>query len=172
MISREKNFAYIDGANLHKGIAELGWQLDYKKFRVWLREKYSVDKAYIFLGFIAINTNLYRDLQNWGYTVIFKPTIPNGYGELKGNCDAEMVLQAVSDMYEQNYDHAMLITGDGDFACLVRFLNERKKLKVVLSPSHKKASVLLRKAVPTKILFLERFKDRLIYTRKQQNDIK
>ncbi len=163
MISHEKNFAYIDGANLHKGIAELGWRLDYKRFRVWLREKYAVDKAYIFLGFVAANTNLYRDLQNWGYTIVLKPTIPDGQGEIKGNCDAEMVLQAVSDMYEQNYEKAVLVSGDGDFACLVRFLEERKRLEVVLSPNHKKASVLLRKAIPNKILFLERFKDRLEY---------
>ena len=160
------NHAYIDGSNLHKGITELGWQLDYKRFRVWLFEKYAVTKAYIFLGFIATNTNLYRDLQNWGYTIVFKPTIPNEKGEIKGNCDAEMVLQAVSDMYEQRYDKALLVTGDGDFACLVYFLNERNKLEAVLSPSHKKASVLLRKAVPEKILFLERFKDRLEYGRK------
>lgn len=31
------NIAYIDAANLHKGLANLGWRLDYKRFRVWLR---------------------------------------------------------------------------------------------------------------------------------------
>jgi replication-associated recombination protein RarA len=34
MRPKEHNFAYIDGANLHKGIKELGWQLDYTKLRV------------------------------------------------------------------------------------------------------------------------------------------
>lgn len=163
MIPKENNFAYIDGANLHKGIAELGWRLDYKRFRVYLREKYAVNKAYIFLGFVAINTNLYRDLQNWGYTVVFKPTIPGGKGEIKGNCDAELVLQAVSDLCERLYDKAVLVTGDGDFACLVNFLKEKKQLEVLLSPNHKKASVLLRKAVPNNIVFLERFRSRLEY---------
>lgn len=43
----EDNFAYIDGANLHKGVADLGWKLDYKRFRVWLKEKYSVKTAYL-----------------------------------------------------------------------------------------------------------------------------
>ncbi len=158
---KENNYAYLDGSNLHKGISELGWQLDYKRFRVWLAEKYSVTKAYLFLGFIVTNTNLYRDLQNLGYTIIFKPTVLDGKGQVKGNCDAEMVLQAVSDMYEKRYDSAVVVTGDGDFACLVNFLSERKKLKALLCPNHKKASVLLRKAVPEKILFLGRFKERL-----------
>lgn len=169
MILQENNFAYIDGSNLHKGITELGWQLDYKKFRVWLSEKYSVKKAYIFLGFISVNANLYRDIQNWGYTIVFKPTVSNGQGEIKGNCDAEMVLQAVSDMYEKNYDKAVLVTGDGDFACLVNFLGERNCLKAILSPNHKKASVLLRKAAPEKMIFIERFRDRLEYRGSDNN---
>lgn len=163
MVHRENNVAYIDSSNLHKGIIELGWRLDYRRFRIWLNEKYAVSKAYIFLGFITTNTNLYRDIQNWGYTIIFKPTVPDGHGEIKGNCDAELVLQATADMFEKQYDKAILVTGDGDFTCLAKFLNERNKLKVVLSPNHKKASVLLRRAVPDKLLFLERFRDRFEY---------
>jgi len=45
MIQKENNFAYIDGANLHKGIAGFGWMLDYARFRIWLSEKYSVKKV-------------------------------------------------------------------------------------------------------------------------------
>ena len=158
MRKQENNFAYIDGTNLHKGIEELGWQLDYKRFRIWLAEKFGVAKAYIFLGFIKENNNLYRDLRNWDYNIIFKTALPNQKGGIKGNCDAEMVLQTVSDMYEKNYEKALIVTGDGDFACLANFLNERNKLKAVLSPNHKKASILLKKIVLVNILFLERFK--------------
>ncbi|MEK7480726.1 MAG: NYN domain-containing protein [Patescibacteria group bacterium] len=157
------NFAYIDGTNLHKGIKELGWRLDYRRFRIFLRDKYHVGKAYIFLGFLVKNSQMYKDFQNWGYTIVFKPTIPNNEGEVKGNCDAELVLQAVSGFYEKEYEKAILVTGDGDFACLVNFLQERGRLEMVLSPNHKKASVLLRQAVPNNILFLERFQDRLEY---------
>lgn len=163
MNSQENNFAYVDGANLHKGIIELGWRLDYKRFRVFLKDKYSVNKAYIFLGFIPSNVHLYRDLQNMGYTIVFKPTLPDGKGDIKGNCDAELVLQAVSDMYEKFYDKAVIVSGDGDFACLVNFLKEKECLKVLLSPNHRKASVLLRKAVPNSIVFLERFQTKLEY---------
>lgn len=161
------NFAYIDGTNLHKGISELGWKLDYKRFRVFLRDKYHVGKAYIFLGFVAKNSQMYKDFQNWGYTIVFKPTIPDSEGEIKGNCDAELVLQAVSDFYERQFKRVILVTGDGDFACLVNFLKEKGRFEVVLSPSHKKASVLLRKAVPNNIVFLERFKERLGYEPKR-----
>lgn len=52
-VVEEKIFAYIDGANLHKGINELGWQLDYRGFRLWLKEKYQVNRAYLFFRYGA-----------------------------------------------------------------------------------------------------------------------
>jgi uncharacterized LabA/DUF88 family protein len=100
---------------------------------------------------------MYLDLQNAGFILIFKPTIFNGDGEVKGNCDAELVLQATSDFYEQKFKQAVIVTGDGDFACLVSFLNAKQGLQVVLSPNHKKCSRLLTRAgVP--ITFLEEFR--------------
>lgn len=164
-----KNYAFVDGANLHKGISELGWKLDYKRFRVWLRDKYDVDKAYIFLGFIANNSRMYQDLQSWGYTLVFKPTIPDGKGEVKGNVDAELVLYAVSDFYEKKYDNAILITGDGDFACLANFLIKKKGLRVVLSPNRKKCSNLFRQqAILFRLTFLDGLglKERLEYKKR------
>ncbi|KKP99094.1 MAG: hypothetical protein US06_C0001G0068 [Parcubacteria group bacterium GW2011_GWC2_36_17] len=58
MHSKENNFAYIDGANLHNGIAGLGWKLDYKRFRVWLSDKYGIKSAYIFIINISKNADL------------------------------------------------------------------------------------------------------------------
>lgn len=152
------NFAYIDGANLHKGIQELGWMLDYHRFRVFLRDKYQVSQAILFLGFVPEFTGLYRDLQNWGYTLVFKPTVKNGE-EIKGNCDAELVLQAMIDFAK--YRRAVVVTGDGDFACLVAYLQKADKLAQVISPNPRKCSVLLKRIFPQKHLFLDRFQDRL-----------
>lgn len=140
------NFAYIDGANLDKAIKELGWALDYKRFRVWLSEKYKVKKAYIFIGLISKYKNLYTYLQESGFTLIFKEVIYDGTGKPKGNCDADLVLQAVSDTYQNNFEKAIIVTSDGDYAGLVRFIKERDKVLVVLSPStEKKCSILLKR---------------------------
>lgn len=162
------NYAFIDGANLHKGIAELGWKLDYKRFRVFLKQKYDINKAYLFLGFISKNSRMYKDLQDWGYTIVFKPTVPNGKGEVKGNTDAEFVLQAVSDFYEKKYNQAILVTGDGDFACLADFLKNKNSLKIILSPNHKKCSILLKQHPLFTITFLSDlgFKDKLEYRKR------
>jgi hypothetical protein len=43
-----KNYTFIDGQNLYQS---LSWQLDYKKFMIYLKDKYKVEKAYYFIGF-------------------------------------------------------------------------------------------------------------------------
>ncbi|MBU4338686.1 NYN domain-containing protein [Patescibacteria group bacterium] len=140
------NFAYIDGANLHNGIAGFGWTLDYARFRVWLSEKYGVKNAYIFIGLIPRYKELYKYLQECGFTLIFKEVVYDGDGKPKGNCDADLVLQATRDAYENKFNMAIIISSDGDYAGLVKFLKARGKLRVILSPHAKeKCSILLKR---------------------------
>lgn len=150
-----KNFAYIDGANLYKAVKELGWQLDYQRFRVWLKEKYNVQKAYLFIGLIPKNKDLYTYLQESGFTLVYKEVTYGGTGKPKGNCDADLVLQMVRDAYENNYDKAVLVASDGDYAGLVKFLHDKNKLEVVLSPSvEQKCSILLKRTnVPISYIY-------------------
>jgi len=151
---KENNFAYIDGANLDKAVKELGWFLDYRRFRIWLSEKYSVQRAYIFIGLISKYKNLYTYLQECGFTLIFKEVIYDGGGKPKGNCDADFVLQATRDFYENNFERALIIASDGDYASLVKFLRDNKKLLILLSPaSETKCSVLL-KRIGVKISYI------------------
>ncbi|MFH1187786.1 MAG: NYN domain-containing protein [bacterium] len=146
MDKNKNNFAYIDGANLHKGVKSSGWRLDYKRFRVWLSEKYSVKNVYIFIGLIPKYKDLYAYLQECGFILIFKEVIYDGDGKAKGNCDADLVLQAAMDAYENKFDSAILVSSDGDYASLVKFLMGHGKLKAVLSPhTEDKCSILLKR---------------------------
>ncbi|MDP2909667.1 MAG: NYN domain-containing protein [bacterium] len=144
MISKKENFAYIDGANLHKGIKGLGWILDYARFRVWLSEKYGVKNAYIFIGLIPKYKDLYTYLQGCGFILVFKEVVYDGDGKAKGNCDADLVLRAVVDYYEKQFKKAVIVTSDGDYAGLVNFFKEKSALLSVVSPNNK-CSFLLRK---------------------------
>lgn len=140
------NVAYIDGANLHKGISQLDWVLDYGKLRVWLSEKYGVQHAYLFLGLVPKYKNLYVYLQEAGYTLIFKEVTYDGNGKVKGNCDADIVVRAMRDAYENIFDKTILVSSDGDYASLVLFLIEKVKLEAVLLPAiSKKCSILLKR---------------------------
>lgn len=156
------NYAFIDGQNLNLAIKDSGWKLDFKKFRVYLAEKYRVFKAYYFIGFVPGNNDLYSALQDFGYILIFKPTFKDKGGKVKGNVDAELVLQAMIEF--PNYKKALIITGDGDFYCLVKYLKEQDKLLKVLVPNSKKYSGLLKKSAGNSLSFMNELKKKLEYT--------
>jgi uncharacterized LabA/DUF88 family protein len=140
------NVAYIDGANLHNGIKQLDWKFDYARFRIWLREKYGVKQAYLFLGLVPKYKDLYTHLQEIGYTLVFKEVIFDGEGKAKGNCDADIVVQAMQDAYENRYSSSMLVSSDGDYTPLVKFLMSKNKIYTIISPYEtKKCSVLLKR---------------------------
>jgi len=163
MQNKQNNFAFIDGQNLNLGIQSLGWKISFKRFRKYLKEKHQVSVAYYFIGFTPTNQTLYSSLQKSGYTLIFKPTIPDKKGRLKGNIDANLVLQAMVDYKE--YDKAVLVSSDGDFYCLVDYLNKNGKLKIVLSPYRKTCSSLLKKSAKGRITYLDSLKEKLEYVR-------
>ncbi|OGY27815.1 MAG: hypothetical protein A3F33_02455 [Candidatus Woykebacteria bacterium RIFCSPHIGHO2_12_FULL_43_10] len=131
-----KTYAFIDSQNLNLGIQSLGWKLDWRKFRQYLRNKYGVVKAYLFIGQVAGNESLYAFLQESGYILIFKPTLYHREKTktiIKGNVDAELVLHAM--IQYKNYQKVVIVSGDGDFYCLVELLEEKNKLLRVLAPN-------------------------------------
>lgn len=145
----DNNYAFIDSQNLYKGIKDCGWELDFHRFRIYLKDKYRVNKAFLFIGYIAGNEALYTVLQQDGYLLIFKPTLEykkNGKIYTKGNVDAELVLHAMVEY--PNYDKAIIVSGDGDFHCLIEYLIKQDKLGKLLIPNRIKYSALLRKFRP------------------------
>ena len=122
-----KNYAFIDSQNLNLAIRALGWGLDFRKFRIYLKEKYSIRKAYLFMGYIPGNQRLYNFLQENDYILVFKPVLKTRGGKVKGNVDAELVLHTMIQFF--NYKKAIIVTGDGDFYCLIDYLNQKNKLQ-------------------------------------------
>ncbi len=166
MKNQENNYAFIDSQNVNLAIREQGWILDFKRFRVYLADKYKVRKAFLFIGFVEGNNNLYKSLQEAGFICIFKPTLKYRDGTTKGNCDAELVLQAMIEY--PHYDKAVIITGDGDFHCLVKYLLEQNKLKCILIPNRFKFSGLLKfKIFHPYLRFMTDLKGRLAHKKEK-----
>jgi uncharacterized LabA/DUF88 family protein len=166
MEKKENNFAFIDSQNLNLSIQALGWKLDYGRFRVLLREKYGVDKAFLFIGYIEGNNKLYTMLQEAGFICVFKPTLVYKDGKTKGNVDAELVLHTMIEY--DNYSKAVIVSGDGDFHCLVVHLLDKEKLKAVIVPNQFKFSALLKqKRVRPHLRFMNDLKDKLEYKKKR-----
>lgn len=142
-----KIYAFIDSQNVNLSVKNQGWSLDFARFRKYLEDKYKVSKVFLFIGYVSGNESLYIELQKAGYIVVFKPTLEYGKESeekiVKGNVDAELVLHTMIEF--QNYDKAIIVSGDGDFHCLIEYLEEQGKLGKLIIPNRNKYSSLLRR---------------------------
>lgn len=153
-------FVYIDQANLHQGAIARGWSLDYKKFYWWLKLKFKASKIVLFMGFIQKNRSFYEELEAIGFILSFKKTYKTKENKIKGNCDAELILQATIDFYEKNFSTGILVSGDGDFSCLIDFWESKKIKTVICAPNKRFCSVFLKRK-NTSLIFLENIKTKL-----------
>lgn len=166
-----KNFAFIDSQNLNLGVRSLGWKLDFAKFRKYLADKYKVQKAFLFIGFIEDNQLLYTTLQEAGYICVFKPTLRSSQHKkikIKGNVDAELVLHTMIEY--QHYDKAIIVSGDGDFHCLVEYLDQKNKLLKIIVPNKHYSSLLRR--FRRYIVHVADFKSKIERTKKRGNNLR
>ncbi len=160
-MKQERCYAFIDSQNLNLGILSCGWRLDFYRFFIYLKDKYKVQKAFLFIGYVPGNESLYTFLQKSGYIIIFKPTLEfkkQGKRITKGNIDAELVLHTMIEY--PHYDKAIIISGDGDFHCLIEYLDKKQKLFHILIPHPQKYSALLR-----------RFRKYFIYIQELENKL-
>lgn len=153
------HYAFIDSQNLNLAIQDQGWKLDFRRFRVYLKEHYRIEKAFLFIGYVPGNGQLYSALQEYGFVLIFKPTMILPDGRVKGNVDAELVLHAMVPLPE--YHAALIVTGDGDFHCLVEYLRQQGKLLKLLVPNKNKYSKLLRTCAVGRLDFMNNLQKRL-----------
>lgn len=137
--------AYIDGSNLYHSVK--GKDFDYGKFRVWLKDKFNVDRAYIFLGLIDKNREIYKKLEKSGYLLIFRKILTNKEGQIKANCDSDLIVKATMDVYETKENFGvLLVSSDGDFVPFVEFCKLKNKVIKIISPYEtEKCSVLLKR---------------------------
>jgi uncharacterized LabA/DUF88 family protein len=165
---KKPNYAFIDSQNLNLGVIRAGWKMDWKKFRQHLKDEYAVEKAYMFIGYVPDNESLYQQMKEAGYLVVLKPTVDMLMTEeeladdkhvTKGNADAELVLYAMKEL--DYYDKAVIVSGDGDFYCIVEYLEQQGKLLHLLAPNNHYSS--LYKPYEKFVLVIDDFRKDLMY---------
>ena len=145
-----ENYAFVDGQNLHMGTAKRSsdpWKINLSRFRFYLERKYSVRKAYYFLGYVQEkNQDLYEEIQNAGFVLVFREHNPAMIGTKKGNVDSDIIFQIMKKMYKkEDFKNIILVSGDGDYKQLVDFLIEENRFEKILFPDKKRASSLYKK---------------------------
>jgi uncharacterized LabA/DUF88 family protein len=175
------NFAFIDSQNLNLGTQKVGWKMDWRKFRQWLSSKYNITKAYMFIGYVPEFEEMYEQLHESGYLIVLKPTQdmsrvqaenvevkaekPEDKKPIKGNIDADLVLWAMKEI--NNYNKAIIVSGDGDFHGLFEYLMGQDKLMHIMTPNWQYSQLL--KPFDTQIVRLDKHRSELEYRSKNRN---
>jgi uncharacterized LabA/DUF88 family protein len=150
-----RNYAFIDGQNLHLGTtgAEEPWVINLDRFRVYLQEKYSVEKAFYYLGYIKEGEDierLYEHIQSAGFVLVFRQHNSAMLGKKKGNVDSDIIFNVMRRMYDrEDFDNVVLVSGDGDYKMLVDFLIAENRFEKILFPNTKYRSSLYKKISAT-----------------------
>ena len=150
MNESDQNYAFVDGQNLYMGTAKREidpWKIDLARLRVYLERKYSVSKAFYFLGYLdETQQKLYEKIQTAGFVLIFREHTSLMLGKKKGNVDSDIILHVMKKLYHQEpFGKVVLVSGDGDYKQLVDFLIEEGRLGKVLFPDGRRASSLYKK---------------------------
>ena len=155
----ENIYAYIDMQNIYKSFyRETNWkELDWKKFYIFLTNKYRTKKIYLFLWYIKNQERFYNRLKEWWYELVFRQVTTINW-KIKWNVDTELTLQVISDIHL--FNKAILITSDWDFVSVVKKLNQEWKLYKLLSPTYRHCSMLLKNEAKEKIVYIKTFFDK------------
>ena len=125
---------FIDGSNLYYALNQLNTRIDYTKLLKLLVGEDTLYRAIYYAGIDSSNDKEYGFI-NWlshnGFRVVTKEIVKRADGSKKANLDVEIALDMV-ELAEQ-YDKAILVGGDGDFACALQKVSSQGCQVEVLS---------------------------------------
>ena len=162
-----KTAVFIDSSNIYFSQKTLGWKIDFKKLLEYFRENTDLFRI-AFYGAINPDNKKERKFHDFleiiGYAVRHKKikfikdekdAIHGGHH--KGNIDVDLTIDAVH--LRDSYDSFVLLSGDGDFGSLIKYLKGHKKRCIVMSTKGHIAIELLRQA---KFIDFRKIKDRIV----------
>ena len=137
---QERIALFIDGANLHATAKALGFDIDYRRLLALFAAKGQLLRAYYYTALMEDQEySPLRPLVDWldynGFSVVTKPakevTDQAGRRKIKGNMDIELAV----DMLEMagHINHAVLLSGDGDFKPVVAAVQRKGVRATVVS---------------------------------------
>jgi len=153
---------YIDSQNIHQWLLQYHWWIiDWKKFYIYLNDKYKIDKVKIFFWYLKSQRGFYEKLKKIWYDVCFKETLILPNWGIKWKVDIDSAIFALKDFYENSLLEAFLVTWDWDFNSLVYLWIEKQIFWKIFVPWVNNSSVLLKRVAKNNIIDLSELKNKL-----------
>ncbi len=164
------NSAFIDAQNLYLGTKGEGWLVSHKKLRIFLKENYNCDEIYYFIGNLRDeHAKMYIELQKAGYILVFREHASSLVSEKKGNVDTDLIFELMKQYAEESRArNFLIISGDGDYFKVVKYLVEKQRFLKILLPNKKFASSLYKKLGSEYYDFLSNVKTYIEYDKKEK----
>lgn len=125
----ERIIIFIDNSNIFKGFQKYKIQADYEKLKNLITRERILKSINLYEGVVypisQPKANWYKELTNRsGYVIksTFDKIISKGAIEKK--VDINIAVDIISLGYENEYDTAVLISGDGDFVPVIKKVKE------------------------------------------------
>jgi len=113
---------------------------------IYLKGKYMTDAKIVLLDKHLNRVRFYKKLEQFGYTVLLKPVKTykeeDGSRHRKANCDVDISFSLMRDA--SVYDRLILVSGDGDFLPVLKYLRSEGKRVLLLSRSERTAREIKR----------------------------
>lgn len=123
-------YVFIDATNIIYGTKTRDgnrWKVDFQKLYLYLKHHYQARQIFYFAGLDQYNTKqrrFYQNLRIFGYTTVLKPVKlyhqSNGDVIRKANCDVDLTFYVMKTITE--YQRAIILSGDGDFLIVLKYL--------------------------------------------------
>ena len=115
---------YVDAANIILSAQNLDFDLDIFKLVQHLKDSFRSAHIIYFTGNFKSKQEEFRALEQAGVELVYKE-IYNEQHKSKANCDVEISHRMTSDVLLGTVDKVVLLSGDGDFACLCDFAQSK-----------------------------------------------
>ena len=161
-----KVYIFIDGANIFYTQRTLGWRISYEKLKQYFKNECgdNLGKMFVytasdserpqqkkFLDMLEINGYILRTKE------VKRIRVAKGVYEWKGDFDVELSIDVLDNLKE--FDTAVLLSGDSDFAPIIERIKKNNKKIIVMSAKHHISRELIQLA--DKYINLKKLRDEI-----------
>lgn len=156
----ERIVIYLDNSNIFNGFKKYKIKADYEKLKIVMSQGRNLVKIILYEGvFYPVNPNKlkwYNDLKNISNYEIETSFDKRTSSEvIEKKIDVKIAIDMVSDAYENVYDTAVLVSGDGDFLPVVQKLKKIGKEVELWAFNYSLANVLKEEIEPNRLYYIE-----------------
>ncbi|MFX1450809.1 MAG: NYN domain-containing protein [Promethearchaeota archaeon] len=162
----ERIVIFIDNSNIFKGFRKYGIKANYEKLKDIIKQDRELKKIFLYEGAIypmsPEKKKWYKDLSNKSGYIIrasFDKMAFNGAIEKK--VDIRIAIDIVSLAYENIFDTAVLVSGDGDFVPVVKKVKDLNKGVELWAFRYSLANTLREELEQGKIFYLDDILDKI-----------